>query len=1138
VICFRANPMNISCDRCGTRFRLPEGKIPGAGAKTSCPRCGNSLTVRAPSPPPPTAGATSQRYFVRLRDGRPLGSFADRQIRSMLDQGSLDGDEEVSPDGVTWFSLRSVPELQGSRPAAPGEEEGVDPLAGIDDDEPGATDLPAPKAAPPPLPRPGSRGTPKAGFDDADLLAPKVAPISHGPSVGPSVDLGLDLPAPKAAPSGRPASAPPPGRPPSAPPSGPAAGRSASRGGTRDLELDLDDAEYAGDAESGLPETHAPQRAAATLDLDLELPAASLSAGGSAGRVELDAVELRPQPAPVETPVEIGSHGKPVSLDSVELEPAAAPAAARARSRQAQEDERPKPRANKWILVGGLTIVVLCGGVAAGLFTDYGFFGYDLITGVPAWERSGAAELARRGQGEITDDTPESYRRAVDLFSQALERTPSFMEARALRAQALLAQAYRHGAEPGSIERARADLNALVDARGPAVLERDKARGLELLAAGREGEAVDILKPLADKAPNDGLAQTYLGWALIAARRPADAEQVLDRAVALNPASDGASMALGLARFAQGKTATAIPELEKVLRRSPGHLAAALTLGEIAWREGDIAQATQRLDPVLKTGTAQQRSRANAVMGWIAKSAGKLNEAEQRFSSAVDQDPKNTLALTGLGVLLYAAGRPNEALAKCAIARGIEREDPEAALCVARSLIHMGRHLDARLEVEDVAKRWPQNAEARYLLGRIEEAMEHWDQAEQQYRDAMGVDNKFFDAYAALAQVYLRQGKTADAFAALKQAESEMGQTAAVLNATGEAYVFGKDYPHAMASFRAAIQKDPAYNVARFNLASTLRDQGHLQEAREQYEATMAMAQNLPGLAESLGRLYLQLGETEKAVAEFDVALKAEGPTIELRLAAAEVYLAAARPDRAKDLAESILKDWPDQPDALSVLGRALRDQGDLEGGIEKLRRAISLKDRPSYEAALGEAHERAGRSDMAGQFYDKALQLDPSMVEVRIRRARLRLGGGQVREALDDLREVVRQKRRADALTLMGDCYVEMRQSGPAARAYQDAIKVDANFADAYYKLGRTDHDEGRSAQAIAHLRRALEAGMEKAPWTADAHLLLGYAYKQTRQRNEAVEQFKRYLELSPSDAPDRDEVKRELRFLGVEAG
>jgi predicted Zn finger-like uncharacterized protein len=1117
--------MNISCDRCGTRFRLPDDKIPGAGAKTACPRCGNSLTVRAPSPPPPPAdgGGTGQRYFVRLRDGRPLGSFADRQIRSMLEQRSLDGDEEVSPDGVTWFRLRSVPELQGAVPAA-APDEPVDPLAGLDDDEPA---LMKPKSAPPPVPAPPRGGT-RPGFDD-DLLAPKVAPLAHGaPGGSVDIDIGLDLPAPKAAPAGRPTTpvAPPVLKPPPPPAAAP----------TRDLELDLEDP-----GGSDLPSIDqplgTPSRGSSTLDLDLELPAASLGAGGSTERVELESVELHPKGVAAE-PVEISSHAPAVSLGSVDIEAAAKGSSARGRTRAPDPEEMAAGRPiAKWLLAG-LGAALLVGGIAVGFVTEHGFFGYYLVTGVPAWDRSGASELGRRGQREISDDTPESYRRAVDLFSQAIDRTPSYMDARALRAQALFAHAYRHGADPGGIERARADLAALVDAQGTAVLERDKARALEMLAAGRDGEALETLRPVAERAPNDALAQLYLGWALISARRPAEAEEVLTKAVALNPASDGASMALGLARFSAGKTATAIPELEKVLRRSPGHLAAALTLAEIAWRGGDVEQAGKRLEPVTKTGTPYQRARADAILGWIANAGGKVNEAEQRFKSAVEQDPKNVLALTGLGVLLYSAGRPNEALAKCAIARGIARDDPEAALCVARSLVHMGRHLDARQEVQDVIKRWPQNAEARYLLGRIEEALERWDLAEQEYREGMRIDPKFFDAYDALAKVYLRQDRAADAFAALKQAETQIGNNAAIANATGEAFLFGKDFVRAADSFRTAIEKDPAYNKARFNLANSLRDQGKLEEARQQYEATKALAATLPGLAEALGYLYLKLGQTDRALAEFDLALKAEGTTVELRLAAADVFLAAGKPDRARELGESVLKDWPDQSDAIAVIGRAMRDSGNLEGGIDKLKRAIALKNKPAYQAALGEAHERAGRADMAAQYYDEALKLDPTMVDVRIRRARYRVRVGRVNDALDDIREVVRRERRADALSLMGDCYVELRQGGAAARAYQDAIKADPHFGEAYYKLGRTYHDDGKAQQAIQNLKRALETGTQQAPWTADAHLLLGYAYKQTRQKPQAVEQFKRYLELSPADAPDREEVKRELRFLGVEAG
>lgn len=58
----RMPPMIVECDRCQTRFRLPDGAVGAKGAKARCSRCGNVFIVQAPPPAdtqatlPPPAG--------------------------------------------------------------------------------------------------------------------------------------------------------------------------------------------------------------------------------------------------------------------------------------------------------------------------------------------------------------------------------------------------------------------------------------------------------------------------------------------------------------------------------------------------------------------------------------------------------------------------------------------------------------------------------------------------------------------------------------------------------------------------------------------------------------------------------------------------------------------------------------------------------------------------------------------------------------------------------------------------------------------------------------------------------------------------------------------------------------------------
>jgi predicted Zn finger-like uncharacterized protein len=307
--------MKILCEKCGASHELDVNRIPIGGMQFKCPACLHSFPVSRPgesapapeaapaartifgigptdvgaaaaSPPaapaapaaPAKGGAT--RYHVRRRTGRTFGPFLESAIISMLEQGKLDGDEDLSLDGKSWQPLADFPALArfykapaGSAsapalasPAAAGGQgsddadlpapkrsgaEAVDLLApkGFFDDSPmtgsGSQQRPmrpTTPAGPPPMrppersaiapPAPAVPAPPRFDLDDVDLLAPKDGPRRVGADIGaPSTpptgkDDEIDLPAPKQGPSLRtpppaipmPAAAAPPPPPRGAPP--------------------------------------------------------------------------------------------------------------------------------------------------------------------------------------------------------------------------------------------------------------------------------------------------------------------------------------------------------------------------------------------------------------------------------------------------------------------------------------------------------------------------------------------------------------------------------------------------------------------------------------------------------------------------------------------------------------------------------------------------------------------------------------------------------------------------------------------------------------------------------------------------------------------------------------------------------
>ena len=96
--------MIVTCDHCGTRYKLDASKIPGRGARVTCPSCRHVFVVyrstEAEAAPPPAADAT-------LKPGRPKPAAAPRPAAPPKPAGPTIA-EEVAELDINDLSFRDV----------------------------------------------------------------------------------------------------------------------------------------------------------------------------------------------------------------------------------------------------------------------------------------------------------------------------------------------------------------------------------------------------------------------------------------------------------------------------------------------------------------------------------------------------------------------------------------------------------------------------------------------------------------------------------------------------------------------------------------------------------------------------------------------------------------------------------------------------------------------------------------------------------------------------------------------------------------------------------------------------------------------------------------------------------------------
>src|SRR5438445_720535 len=112
-----------------------------------------------------------------------------------------------------------------------------------------------------------------------------------------------------------------------------------------------------------------------------------------------------------------------------------------------------------------------------------------------------------------------------------------------------------------------------------------------------------------------------------------------------------------------------------------------------------------------------------------------------------------------------------------------------------------------------------------------------------------------------------------------------------------------------------------------------------------------------------------------------------------------------------------------------------------------------------------------------------------------------------------------------------VGSAFVQMNLADALARKglpdeamvhYEEAIRLQPYYADAYYNRGNVLFAKGRTEEAISDWEKTLQLR----PDDADAHTCLGNALLQQRLQNEAMAQYETAAALAPNDFHSRNNM------------
>lgn len=332
----------------------------------------------------------------------------------------------------------------------------------------------------------------------------------------------------------------------------------------------------------------------------------------------------------------------------------------------------------------------------------------------------------------------------------------------------------------------------------------------------------------------------------------------------------------------------------------------------------------------------------------------KLDAAEEQFDKALQMDPTNSVAHAGKAlVLMNRLSSSNMTI----------RNQRDSMLKQAENECRMALQKD------------PYSPEAHYQLAQSLREQKRFDEAINEYNEAIKSDPKYSEAYAGLGMLKLDQQSLGEAEGAFKQ----------------------------------AIQYNSGNSTAHYGLGKTYLKMGNVDAAIKELNTAMYQNRNSWPTHQAMGEAYQAQGNTNAAIAEYEksIGIKPENPEAYLHIA--DVLEGRGDLEIAISKLRGALALMPDNPDLHMRIGDESLKLEKLDDAIKEYETVMNTNP-GNAQAAEGltrgyflKAQKESGGAflvsndfEAAKRQIDKAIQLNPNNMELRLAAAKIRSLSGE----------------------------------------------------------------------------------------------------------------------------------------------
>jgi tetratricopeptide (TPR) repeat protein len=462
---------------------------------------------------------------------------------------------------------------------------------------------------------------------------------------------------------------------------------------------------------------------------------------------------------------------------------------------------------------------------------------------------------------------------------------------------------------------------------------------------------------------------------------------------------------------------------------------------------------------------------------------GSWKPAYDELMKVVSEEPDRNAAQIDLGALLLAAQRPAEALQRA----------------------------------ELVLQRDPSNVSAHLLKANAHGGLNDFEMSLQEVQSAVSLQPELSGSYLNMGLLQLQARRAASAESNFKTAISLDPKSVQAAVALGTFYDSQRRWAEAQEQLYRATTLAPGSLFTHVALARHYLLQGRSQETERVLKQVILSLDDKKRASQMLAEFYLASNDLGKAAAQYgDLAAKHHGD-ISLRNKLAQVLILQGQLDKARSINDDVLKQRPQNVEALIQRGWLLYILGSFDDAWRVLRQAVTLEPDNAYaHYYLGAICTSVNPAEAQAEFL-KALEIRPNLLVAHRALAQMAMQQGDITMLAQQAQDLIdAAPLSAEGYLMRANARLLQRQAAAAEADLQKAIELAPQQAAPYARLALLRTTQRRYPEA----ERLYEEALQRDQRSAEALQGLVNTFLQQKQPARAMDRVTAQVGVAPTSA------------------